>query len=102
MERRVTATLRGDPGSSGVVIGPLRQASVFLIMSTVFVGRLVPYFEMTSNPAAPFSSSSLTSSTLWIAFKTVIVASTTSGQIPSTASTATLRVLPFLLLPDGR
>jgi len=36
MERRVTATLRGDPGSSGVVIGPLRQASVFLIISTVF------------------------------------------------------------------
>src|SRR5438034_11564314 len=69
IERRVTATLRGDPGSSGVVMGPLRQASVFLIMSTVFGGRFVPYFEMTSNPASPFNISSLTSVTFWTAFK---------------------------------
>src|SRR5207302_9823407 len=85
MERRVTATLRGDPGSSGVVMGPLRQASVFLIISTVLVGRLVPYFEMTSNPASPFSISSLTSSTFWIAFKSVIVATTSLTKIDGQA-----------------
>src|SRR5438309_771066 len=102
MERSVTATLRGDPGSSGVVMGPLRQASVFLIMSTVFAGRLVPYFEMTSNPASPFSISSLTSSTFWIAFKTVSVASTTSGPIPSPGSTAILWAFPVISDLNGR
>src|SRR6266702_1768844 len=102
IERRVTATLRGDPGSSGVVMGPLRQASVFLIISTVFGGRLVPYFEMTSNPASPFSISSLTTSTFWIAFKTVSVASTTSGPIPSPGSTAILWVFPVISDLNGR
>src|SRR6266516_1527261 len=93
IERRVTATLRGDPGFSGVVMGPLRQASVFLIISTFFGGRFVPYFELTSNPASPFNISSLTSVTFWTAFKTASVASTTSGPIPSPGNTAILRVL---------
>src|SRR5437899_12221422 len=96
------ASLLDDPGSSGGVMGPLRQASVFLIMSTVFAGRLVPYFEMTSNPASPFNSSSLTSSTFWIAFKTVSVASTTSGPIPSPGSTAILWVFPVISDLNGR
>src|SRR6266849_3356921 len=42
----VTATLLGDPGSSGVVIGPLRQAAVPFSMSTVFWGRLDPYVSI--------------------------------------------------------
>src|SRR2546426_9179395 len=77
-------------GSSGVVMGPLRQASVFMIISTVFGGRLVPHLEMTSNPASPSSISSLTSVTFCTAFKTVRVASTTSGPIPSPGNTAIL------------
>src|SRR5207244_6574198 len=74
IERRVTATLRGDPGSSGVVMGPFRQALVFLIISTVFGGRFVPYLVMTSNPASPFNISSLKSATFWTAIKTVKIA----------------------------
>jgi hypothetical protein len=52
--RIVTAALRGVPGSSGVVIGPLRHAEVRFIISMVFSGKFVPYFLIASNPASPF------------------------------------------------
>src|SRR5438309_597103 len=84
MLRSVTATLLGDPGSSGVVIGPFKQASVFLINSMVWGGRLVPYFSIQLNPASPITYSNRTFSTFWTASKTFNVASTTSGPMPST------------------
>src|SRR5438128_11237456 len=81
IERRVLATLRGDPGSSGVVMGAFRQAFVFLLIATVFGGRFVPYFVMTSNPASPFNISNLKSAACRTAYKAVSVASTTSGAM---------------------
>src|SRR2546421_1486528 len=92
-ERIVTAALRGVPGSSGVVIGPLRHAEVRFIISTVFSGRFVPNFLMESDPASPFRYSKCACTVFWTASKTISVASTTSGPIPAPGRTAILCTL---------
>src|SRR5665647_987005 len=51
--RRVTATLTGAPGSSGVVIGPFKHALVCLINSIVCLGKLVLCSAMQWYPASP-------------------------------------------------
>ena len=78
----LTATLLGDPGVHGVVVGPLKHASEESSIFQVSSGTRVcpqPCLSHQSNPASQLTNSELVP----VAFITSSIASTSSGPVPS-------------------
>src|SRR4029078_1025905 len=77
----LTATLLGASGFGTVVVGPLKQASEdFRVSQTSFeMYELPPFFSHHSDPALHVINSTL----VLHDFRTLIIASTNSGPVPS-------------------
>src|ERR1041385_6647892 len=77
----LTATLLGAFGTGTVVVGPLKQASdsssSFHTSGEMY--ELPPFFSHHSDPASHCTSSTF----VLHAFKTLTIASTSSGPVPS-------------------
>src|SRR5690606_3501310 len=86
----LTATLRGAFGTGTVVVGPLKQASDFSrsFHTSGEMYELPPFFSHHSDPA----SHGISSTVELQAFKTFVIASTSSGPVPSPLITAAVLV----------
>src|SRR5688572_18648466 len=84
--RMLTATLLGAFGTGTVVVGPLKHASdsssSFHTSGEMY--ELPPFFSHHSDPASHGTSSTLELQ----AFRTLVIASTSSGPVPSPLITA--------------